>query len=406
MSTLKARALLSLSIIFSSTAAQAQNSNEILDEAAAASAYSKDSGTTIEESTRRLRIQNNLGDTIGHLREEFHDIIAGIYIEDRPDQHIVVRLKGNIEPEPRKISTPYGIMPIVFHANAIKSISELSGIIEANRENISRVIPDLQDIYPDERTGEIVLTIYSSNTDKAAYRAEAASIEKILGAPVRFEFVSSPTTTVGYTLGGAILQANGSTCTTGFAVKNTISNVRGILTAGHCNDIQRYFNLYPVTDPYHVNFPLTFVAEIQDASRDMQWHVVGAGFPTPLGDIYGSSTVSTTAILFRRERNSTAIGQTVCHRGTTTGYSCGKVTSIMASTSAEVCGGPCTPTWVEVKGPDLACSPGDSGGPVHYGNTAFGIVSSASFTGMLTGQCGRIVYMSLDYLSSFGLRLL
>jgi hypothetical protein len=324
MNAFKAVIAFSLSVLLIPATVRAQSLAEIQDEAAAAAAYSKESGTTIEESKRRLRIQNNIGDTIGNLREEFGDRLAGIYIEDYPDQHIVVRIKGNAEPGPRKISTPYGAMPIVFHAGAKKSISELSEAIEANRENINRAIPSLQDIYPDEKTGEIVLTIHSSDLDKNAYRKEALLLERMLGAPVRLEFVLNPTKTVEYTMGGAILQANGSTCTTGFAVKNPHSNIKGVLTAGHCNDIQRYFNHYPVEHPYHVNFPLTFVTEIQDATRDMQWHVVGAGLPVPLDDIYGSSIVNTTIIMFRKSRASTAIGQTICHRGTVTGYSCGK----------------------------------------------------------------------------------
>ena len=59
-----------------------------------------------------------------------------------------------------------------------------------------------------------------------------------------------------------------------------------------------------------------------------------------------------------------------------------------------LCGGPCEPTWVTVRGP--SCIPGDSGGPVFSGGVAFGIAKGINRTP--TGQCRFYYYMSTDYL--------
>ena len=60
----------------------------------------------------------------------------------------------------------------------------------------------------------------------------------------------------------------------------------------------------------------------------------------------------------------------------------------------ELCGGPCSPTWVTVRGP--SCIPGDSGGPVFSGDVAFGIAKGINRTD--AGQCEFYYYMSTDYL--------
>jgi hypothetical protein len=59
-----------------------------------------------------------------------------------------------------------------------------------------------------------------------------------------------------------------------------------------------------------------------------------------------------------------------------------------------LCGGPCAPDWVAVRGAD--CGGGDSGGPVFSGDVAFGIMKGAAWD--RNGKCGFYYYMSLDYL--------
>jgi hypothetical protein len=92
---------------------------------------------------------------------------------------------------------------------------------------------------------------------------------------------------------------------------------------------------------------------------------------------------------------STRAGDFVCHYGESSGYSCATVELTDYAPPGDLCGGPCSPTWVTVKGP--SCIPGDSGGPVFSGEVAFGIAKGVNRSG---GQCLFYYYMSTDYLPS------
>ena len=91
---------------------------------------------------------------------------------------------------------------------------------------------------------------------------------------------------------------------------------------------------------------------------------------------------------------STRAGDFVCHYGETSGYSCALVELTDYAPPGTLCGGPCSPTWVTVRGP--GCASGDSGGPVFSGDVAFGIAKGVNRTA--AGQCLFYYYMSTDYL--------
>jgi len=296
-------------------AAQSERRPEIVIDDAQARMFSEVNGTTLEESKRRLRAEEDINDATGAIREKFINRLAGVYIEQVPDLHVVIRLTGEDMPAPQSIFTPNGVIPIVFITGASITAAELRRNIEENRSAIAKAVPGFQRIYGDEKTGEAVLVIYAPQSERGAYKGEAEAFEKLLGAPIRYEFRPVPMRVLEYTRGGAILQSNGATCTTGFVVKQIATNIKGVMTAGHCRNLQQYFNLYPPTDPYHKNFPIQFVDELNDQNSDMQWHVVGSGLPNPLGEIYGSSAVFGTTINFRRDRSDSDVGKTVCHRG-------------------------------------------------------------------------------------------
>jgi hypothetical protein len=88
------------------------------------------------------------------------------------------------------------------------------------------------------------------------------------------------------------------------------------------------------------------------------------------------------------------VGDIVCHRGETTGYSCAEVEYVDFAPAGDLCGGACLPTWVAVKGP--RCKGGDSGAPVFLGTKAFGIVKGGNY--LPDGTCRFYYYMSTDYL--------
>jgi hypothetical protein len=173
-------------------------------------------------------------------------------------------------------------------------------------------------------------------------------------------------------------------CTTGFVV--TDGKRTGIATAAHCPDALRYL------DPNEAEVPLSFVGQWGWSFRDVQIHESArAEQPIFYADAKGRAA---RRLATWRNRASTRAGDTVCHRGETSGYSCSEVELTDYAPPGDLCGGPCAPAWVTVSGP--SCKGGDSGGPVFLGSTAFGILKGASYA--RSGRCDFYYYMSTDFL--------
>lgn len=166
-------------------------------------------------------------------------------------------------------------------------------------------------------------------------------------------------------------------------------------TAGHCEGIQTYYNPNGTSiAPTHTG------VELRDADQDVEVHTSGY---VERAEFYADSATTARILTGRRLRSSTAVGDTVCHRGETTGYSCGDVSKTNTIlTYANACNGvTCSATWVTVAGgANTACYPGDSGGPVFISQTAVGLMKGSTKAGTAKGQCGQFYYMSTDYLPS------
>ena len=147
-------------------------------------------------------------------------------------------------------------------------------------------------------------------------------------------------------LGGESL----SNCTSGFGTK-TSAGVRGISTAGHCNN--------PQSDD---GSNLTFQSEYEDAHGDFQWHTGSQNEPD---DFYSGSSSSNEAN--RRDVSAVGaptVGQSLCRNGKTSNKDCQEVRRLNVCSSGEC-------NLVQM-GEHLSAD-GDSGGPVYWLNTAYGI---------------------------------
>ncbi|WP_156374052.1 hypothetical protein [Cellulomonas sp. Leaf334] len=86
---------------------------------------------------------------------------------------------------------------------------------------------------------------------------------------------------------------------------------------------------------------------------------------------------------------SVAQGSWACHRGKTTGWACGTITSIAYQPPSSMCGGTCSAVFVVVS---AASQPGDSGGPWLVGSTPVGIHKG--------GNSSIAIYSKLSYVNS------
>jgi hypothetical protein len=241
----------------------------------------------------------------------------------------------------------------------------------------------------DQRTGEVVLLVPAADVDRFGADAIKNRAEQVSGVPVRIVINDLLEQNMGVDGGGRVEGVSSVTgrrnvCTSGFAV--TDGTRTGIATAAHCPDELTYYDKDGTTTT------LPFVSQDGLAYRDVQINIAPeAAQPLFYAD---RGADSLRAVTTWRNRDSTRAGDFVCHFGESSGFSCAEVELTDYAPPGTLCGGPCEPTWVTVRGP--SCVPGDSGGPVFSGDVAFGIAKGINRTP--SGQCRFYYYMSTDYL--------
>jgi streptogrisin C len=352
-----------------------------------ARAYSVMHKVNVREAKRRLRAENQMSGVVDLLRRGAGKRYAGLWIEHEPSFRMVLRMTGKEgAPAGLKAALASSPIPVVFQTGAAASQTDLLDKIHSALPILLAALPDMAGTDVDVRTGEIVLTVPATGSARDAALAKVPALAQRLGAPIRIDFIDSPLADQSVRGGSAL-----SDCTSGFVVANS-AGTRGFVTAAHCGNTESY------SDFDGTSTSTTFQSETFDADQDFQWHT------TPLTEVpefYADLTTSARVLTGRRLRSSTAVGNTTCHRGATSGYSCGSVQSTTYQpTYAGACNGfTCTSTYISVTGSGLACAGGDSGGPWFNGQTAFGIHKAGD------SPCTISIYTSTDYLSGTGVSL-
>jgi hypothetical protein len=241
----------------------------------------------------------------------------------------------------------------------------------------------------DQRTGEVVLLVTPEDAARFGIDAIRARAEEVSGVPVRVVVNQLIESNMSVDGGGLVeglntLTSRRNRCTTGFVVTNGEQNA--ITTAAHCPDQLTYI------DRDGTSTELPMIGSWGAAYQDVQING-SADSPDPL--FYADRGAgSLRKVETWRNAASTRAGDFVCHYGESSGYSCATVELTDYAPPGALCGGPCSPTWITVRGP--SCIPGDSGGPVFSGEVAFGIAKGINRDS--AGRCLFYYYMSTDYL--------
>lgn len=350
-----------------------------------AAQYAGQFRVTADEALRRLKAQQDSVAATDAIAREFADRLAGISIEHSPEFRIVVLLAGS---EPVADRTAAGV-PVVFHTGAKATHAEAVAAMRRHLIDLRTDLPGARGAGYDQRTGEVVLLVTPADAAKFGADAIRSRAEQISGVPVRVvvnQLIESNMTVDG---GGRVEGVSSITnlrnrCTTGFVV--TDGEIDAITTAAHCPDQLTYID----RDGSETSLPM--IGSWGAAYRDVQING-SANSPDPY--FYSDQGAgSLRAVQTWRNVASTRAGDFVCHYGTSSGYSCSTVELTDYAPPGDLCGGPCSPTWVTVKGP--SCIPGDSGGPVFSGDVAFGIAKGINKDD--SGRCLFYYYMSTDYL--------
>jgi streptogrisin B len=204
--------------------------------------------------------------------------------------------------------------------------------------------------YTDKATNTLVVTV-----DSTVSQAEIAKIKRTAGAgadAIRVE--RTPGTFNKLISGGDAIYSGGGRCSLGFNVRNS-SGADYFLTAGHCTQGTSTWT----------NGSTTLGS------------TAGTSFP---GNDYGivryTSSVSRPGTVGSQDITRAAnpsVGQTVYRRGSTTGTHSGRVTGLNATVNYG--GGDVVYGMIQT---NVCAEPGDSGGPLYYGTTAFGLTSGGS----------------------------
>jgi hypothetical protein len=376
-------ALLPLAFPVAALAQQVQTQNEALADDAVQ--YAARFGVALDEALRRLREQQASVAATDAIAAEFAERLAGISVEHAPNFRIIVLLTGN---DPVANRSAAGV-PIVFKVGAKATHAQAIMALRKHLIDLHTDLPNARGAGYDQRTGQVVLLVTSADAQRYGIEAIRARAEQVSGVPVRVvvnELIEQNLSVDG---GGRVEGVNSITgrrnvCTTAFVVTNGESNA--ITTAAHCPNDLTYQDLDGTTAA------LPMIGSWGAGYQDVQ--VNGSpNSPEPL--FYSNRGAGALRRLVSwRNVAGTRAGDFVCHYGESSGYSCSTVELTDYAPPGALCGGPCSPTWVTVRGP--SCIPGDSGGPVFSGGIAFGIAKGVNRTS--DGRCLFYYYMSTDYL--------
>jgi streptogrisin D len=202
----------------------------------------------------------------------------------------------------------------------------------------------------DPVSNQVVLSLPKGATGAgvAALKAAAASA----GTAVRVETLAAPITT--RITGGDAILTGGARCSLGFNVRNS-ANQNFFLTAGHCTNIGATWT--------------TSAGQTIGTRQSTSFPGNDYGLVRYTGSVPASGTVGSQDIT---SSGTPAVGSTVSRRGSTTGIHSGTVTQL--NSTVQYAEG----TVTGLIRTTVCAEPGDSGGSLYRGTTAFGLTSGGS----------------------------
>ncbi|MES2209178.1 MAG: S1 family peptidase [Chloroflexota bacterium] len=334
-------------------------------------AYAELFGVSRATAASELDEMSAIAELEARLRDAMPDTFAGLWISHEPYGVHVAALSAADHGLISKLAADSGVLVAPVVESAGSSLAQL----EAAASLVSQLVPGDLDINVIENRIDV------SVADKSSAMSAVAAIAAETKVRIDLRQVATlaePATNVTGGLGGSSIGWSG--CPSGFTVKQQISlPVYGFITAGHCGNTSSYQGI-----------TFGFAGECLIHSCDSQWFVtapatVTAQFVWNAGQLFwvtGTKTLS-----------NITIGSLVCKYGPVTGYTCGTVQSKSFK-----------PSWVPQAYPTFVkvgncnanlVSPGDSGGPVFNGGTAYGIVSGYEID-IFCNSVNKLIFTALD----------
>lgn len=333
--------------------------------------YSEDFGVSRPEAAERLRQQATMLDLVAKIQASVpSEVLAGIWIDNGTEHRLVVDLvDGATSTAVEQLAAGVDV-PVTVSATRPASLAELTSTVSKSTEAWVKEIGHLNGVGVDETTGHVVFYV-----DGSVVARGSVDPTQLTALPAEVVYDTSPGSDGRY--GGLNL----GSCTAGFTARNYLTGTKGFFTAAHCGT-QSY--QYPFSGGSW--YSSSYQSQRYDGYADIQFRTFSSH--TPQAKFYGSSTSTLTTQI---QGGYAVTGSYLCHRGKTTGYRCGSVTSTTyAPTWSGACqSATCQPVWVRV---NAYSQPGDSGGPWFIsGNAAAGIHKGGATDGSWA------VYAKLEY---------
>lgn len=342
--------------------------------------YSELTGVSLAEAKIAYHEQDRIQPIMARLRGLAGDRLIGAHLVHNPLGVKVTVTDGEPLPGLEELASGVGVPINVAYENGatfnerLKVMDHVAGALGKE--------PGVGGIYPSEDSGKIIVKLGAD----ASVEAVSNVLQKLGHGPELFDFQQDD---VRYSdeLSGGLPMTN---CTVGFSVQ-TSSTIKAVITAGHCPNAQSYGSLGSTP-----NTPLTFQAEARNANADVQWHTASVSAVARWWAQSTTTAVDVTDLVSRSEMPGTV----VCHRGKTTGYSCGVVDSASYQpTYSGACSGvACAATWGFIESTSIECDGGDSGGPYGNGGRVYGIHKAGGHDES-TGDCTSTIFMPIGYVS-------
>lgn len=321
------------------------------------------SGISLQAAIDRYAWNDNFALAVAGVREAFPKDFAGAEIVDA--DHAWIGFAARPPESAREVIDAFGkahgvtvdVRPnLGFNELDLRAAIEAAHFAVLGTAGVSNALTT-----HDLATGQIAITVVLEDAAPQSVidglrPVALRSIADSAGADILNHIMVSVTRSASKVVGGTESNSEHlggealSTCTSGFGTE-TSSGVRGIATAGHCGNSQ--------SDD---GFALTFKDDYEGTHGDFQWHTG----PKPERDDSYSGNSSSTEVNLRDVSSvgSPVVGQSLCRNGKTSHKDCQEVRKLNVC-SGSVC------NLVEM-GAHLSAG-GDSGAPVFWGNTAYGI---------------------------------
>lgn len=342
------------------------------EELSMAEQFALEYDVSVEEASRLLNVQAEAGDLVSILASKFGEGAFDAQTEVR-DGSVSLLLRTEDDTIAHLAESLADSKKVTLTIEATRPFASHTQTLEEAIPRFAAIYPDggLQGVYIDKSSGEIVLDVKESSDAQRAAAEEvassvvasdaewAASARKVESSFARVEASGEEAGDAAIMRGGNRVTGGGGICTAGFTAQTgttSISN-RGYWTAAHCGtSLSWYANPGGSGSTYGSSYS----SAAYNSSADIAYFTINPSTHSTYTTFYGDSL--STPRQNPQSISLALVGSYLCHRGITTGYRCGEVTSNeYAPTWSNACNGmTCQARFVRVAADQAG---GDSGGP-------------------------------------------